>query len=415
MRKRIGLLSLSCLLPLFVACSGSKKATRPPCMNIAGSWSVHTVSDQSRCGGRSDEAGTDSAIITQDGCKASMLFAGSISFATVGEVSEDEVAYGGTFPQNGGTLTIGRTVVTFSTPTAGTAVSPWTLSDGRLSCSGVTELTYAKVTATRAEERSVADVAARTDTPEKPSDRPSLSQGCAHPALAPGLTTGSIRVGDRDRTYVLSVPAADPRLPRAIVFGFHGLGGSGAGLQSFVGELMEEAAAGHAIFVYPDGLAAAWGSQDNVENDVALFDALLAKISGEGCVDARRVFATGFSAGGYMSNILGCARGALLRGIAPLSGGGEFLAGACPSSQPVAAFIVHGTGDYAVETWKGEAARDHWRDVAGCKTTTRAVDPRPCVAHDGCNKPVVWCGFDGAHEVPAWAPAAVWAFFAALR
>jgi poly(3-hydroxybutyrate) depolymerase len=114
-----------------------------------------------------------------------------------------------------------------------------------------------------------------------------------------------------------------------------------------------------------------------------------------------------------MSNILGCARGAVVRGIAPLGGGGEFLA-ACPR-QPVAAFIVHGTGDYAVETWKGEAARDHWRELAGCQATTRAVDPPPCVAYDGCDKPVVWCGFDGAHEVPAWAPAAVWSFFSGLH
>jgi hypothetical protein len=36
-----------------------------------------------------------------------------------------------------------------------------------------------------------------------------------------------------------------------------------------------------------------------------------------------------------------------------------------------------------------------------CGTTTKPVDPSPCVAYDGCDEgyPVTWCEWDGEHAV----------------
>ena len=240
---------------------------------------------------------------------------------------------------------------------------------------------------------------------------PRRSAGCAAPAIAHGLTTRRLMVRGVERTFLVSLPAGEPAVPRALVVVFHGLGATGAGIQSFLGEQLEEAAAGAAVFAYPDGIGGGWLDDDG--RDVAFFDALLADVSGAACIDPRAVFATGFSYGGYMTNVLGCGRGGVVRAIAPLSGAGPF--GPCYGA-PVAALVIHGRDDVTIELADGEASRDHWRAVARCAMTTHAVEG-PCVAYDGClaAAPVRWCAFDGGHLIPDFAAPAIWAFFAGLR
>jgi len=64
-----------------------------------------------------------------------------------------------------------------------------------------------------------------------------------------------------DRTYALFVPADyDPGHAYALVFGFHGDGGTGAGIRSALG--LETPANGAAIFVYPDATVASGRSFD---------------------------------------------------------------------------------------------------------------------------------------------------------
>jgi len=240
--------------------------------------------------------------------------------------------------------------------------------------------------------------------------------GCAAPAIAAGAyVAGSVTVAGTERTYHLATPAGDPRTARALVLVFHGAGGDGDGIRSYVGKPMEAAAQDEAVFVYPDGLSDGGGTgwPDSGGRDVAFVDALLAALAGQLCYDPARVFATGFSYGGYMSNTLGCARAGVVRAIAPLSGGGPWQT--C-NGQRVAAWIAHGTDDATVAPSQGQGSRDKWLSVNGCATTSQAVSPSPCQAYDGCGEdPVVWCAFPGGHTVEAWEPPAVWSFFAALR
>lgn len=234
----------------------------------------------------------------------------------------------------------------------------------------------------------------------------SPSNGCTNPTLAPGVTNGTIDVAGRTRTYVQVVPEGAATIARALVFGFHWLGGDGAGIRGYLG--LEAPAGGAAIFVYPDGLETdgrtGWPNTD--DQDIAFFDALLAKISSEACVDMNRVFAAGFSAGGGMSNTVGCERAGVVRGIAPLSGRGPWTT--CNEKQ-VAAWLSFGSSD----SYYDEASRDHWLETNHCATTSEPVTPSPCVTYDGCDRgyPVTWCKFDGSHEVPSWVGPAVWRFF----
>ncbi len=245
---------------------------------------------------------------------------------------------------------------------------------------------------------------------------PSGTDGCAAPTAAMGAyLSGAVSVGGTTRTYQLATPAGDPAKARALVLVFHGAGGDGDGIRGYVGRPMEAAAAGEAVFVYPDGLAdgGTTGWPDAGGRDVAFVDALLAQLAAELCYDKARVYATGFSYGGYMSNTLGCARAGVVRAIAPLSGGGPWQT--C-NGQKVAAWIAHGTADPTVAPAQGQGSRDHWLAADGCLATSHAGSPSPCQAYDGCGEnPVIWCAFPGGHEVQAWEPPAVWSFFSGLR
>jgi poly(3-hydroxybutyrate) depolymerase len=63
------------------------------------------------------------------------------------------------------------------------------------------------------------------------------------------VRTGTIAVGGVDRSYTVVVPSGyNPSTPLALVFGWHGSTGTGAGMHSADSGL-ESAAAGGAIFV----------------------------------------------------------------------------------------------------------------------------------------------------------------------
>jgi len=251
-----------------------------------------------------------------------------------------------------------------------------------------------------------------TAIPEAGTD--ARSTGCGVAGAIAGLQTKTTKVGSTERTYQLVVPTAyDPSKALPLVFVFHGLGGDANQIRYYLD--MEDEAAGQALFVYPEGVAqpsqggrTAWALED-----VNFFDAMLNDVSASLCVDRKRVFAAGHSFGAYMSNLVGCERGDVVRGIAPVSGG--IVAGACKG--PVAVWLAHGDKDATVKQSEGITARDRWLKVNDCKTTSKAASPGACVSYDGCSPghPVTWCSFPGGHfPLPAYTEQAIWDFFKAL-
>jgi poly(3-hydroxybutyrate) depolymerase len=229
------------------------------------------------------------------------------------------------------------------------------------------------------------------------------------------VSEDTIEVAGLSRSFVLSVPAGyDPNVPTPLVFGWHGLGGSGSLLRAYTG--VESEAAGRAIFVYPDGRvlpsygATGWElAQESVDLD--FFDALWDRLASAYCIDEDRVFSYGHSFGGYMSNTIGCYRSAAMRGIAPVAGGGPY--GGCGG--PVAVWISHAMDDPTVDFAEGVGTRDRWLELNGCSSSTNPVDPSPCVEHADCDAggAVVFCaGPTGGHGWPDYADAGIWHFFA---
>lgn len=237
------------------------------------------------------------------------------------------------------------------------------------------------------------------------------STGCG---AAPNVGS-SVQVGGEERTFVLALPDNyDPDQAYPLVYAIHGLGGSGSLASNYFG--LAGVIGDDAIVVYPDGLPLPeFGNQPGWNlmpqgNDVAFFDALHEALTTQLCVDEDRVFATGHSFGGYMSNSLGCYRGDRFAAIAPVAGGGPFF-GACDG--PMAVWITHGSADDVVELSEGLNSRDTWAELNGCDDGFGDVPPDGCVSYAGCEAALHWCEHPGGHEWPAFAPAAIWAFFEA--
>ncbi|MBN9165289.1 MAG: hypothetical protein BGO98_19980 [Myxococcales bacterium 68-20] len=269
--------------------------------------------------------------------------------------------------------------------------------------------------------------------PSEPTKRVNgeSSLGCGNADAPKGvLANQTVTVRNNKRTYQAVVPDAhDGKTLLPIVFMFHGSGGDGAGLRSAYD--LESEAQGQAIFVYPDADRASgtWDLERGAENnrDILTFDAILETLSSSHCVDRKRVFATGYSAGGYFSNQLACRRGSVLRAIASHAGGGPFGQNVeygddgklrCPE-RPIAALIAHGTDDTTVKLEEAQQSREHWRRVNACASgggTPR--DPAPCVSLAACaeDRPVVYCEIPGlGHSVwPEKGAKVTWDFFASF-
>ncbi len=250
--------------------------------------------------------------------------------------------------------------------------------------------------------------------------QPAATSGCGMSAPS-GVQERVIQVGGVERSFVLSIPENyDPSQSYPLVFAWHGLGGDGALARLYF--RVENEADGAALFVYPDGLPneegqAAWDLEPE-GGDVALFDALLASLTAEYCVDAERVFSTGHSYGGFMTNRLGCSRGDVLRAVAPVAGGPPFGGGnAAECAGEVGAVVIHGTYDPTVDITQGQAAVTRYTEASACLTSSVDWEPAPCVLYDACaaDQPVAYCEHDtpeeDAHNWPDFAAEGIWKFF----
>jgi polyhydroxybutyrate depolymerase len=306
-----------------------------------------------------------------------------------------------------------------------------------------------------------------TDAGASGGDGASDAASAADSALPSAHTTGNtLTVNGKTRTYDITVPldcSAAKKLP--IVFVLHGDDGRGSDLYGAAFPIEDAAAAAgdEAIFVYPDGHddstnqnGSAWNIYDDPgvfpytspdpsgNEDVDYFDAMVTTFGALACGDASRVFVTGVSNGGYMTNQLARWRSGTVKAGAPQSGGPP--SGATDSDYPKAPYcvgttgavpmlIVHGSADKVVDPSLGQQAASYWDMANGCAqaasdcsaatndlvvppvTPTIAVSPSPCVTSTGCTagEPVILCFIQGmGHQVWSSAPTAIWGLFRSI-
>jgi len=239
------------------------------------------------------------------------------------------------------------------------------------------------------------------------------SNGCGKAAPSSKAAQLATTVNGTARSYFLAPPSNyNSNTAYPVVFVFHGAGGTGESLRGWF--TLEEAATGAALFVYPDGLGGIWDLGNNGA-DAGLFDQLVTSLGDTWCIDKGATFAVGFSYGGWAATQFARARPTVVRAIASIAGGGP--QGGRNTDAAVAAMLIHGTADTSEPISSSISSRTHFIATNGCGSTTAALSPAPCVAYVGCQpgKTVAWCEHAGTHEIPSFAPGAIWEFLMSMR
>jgi polyhydroxybutyrate depolymerase len=235
-------------------------------------------------------------------------------------------------------------------------------------------------------------------------------------ALVACLFSGSVaaqcRIGavdalpERDR---LHMPAATPAGPMPLVLLLHGSTSRGA--EMLRDSRLAETADRHGfVVVAPDGGIAAgrgfvWNipgvptvtgalPPKNARDDVAYLTGLVDRLVATGCVDGKRVYATGLSGGGRMVSLLGCVVPRRFAAIAPVVGlrAGRPLASdpaqvdpaTCRAAAPLPVLAFSGDADKTnpitgggASYWQYSqtAALQRWAALNGCREAyVRTID-----------------------------------------
>ena len=238
-----------------------------------------------------------------------------------------------------------------------------------------------------------------------------------------GVTTRTVEVGGTKRQYVIVEPALlDAAKHYPLVLVFHGDGGDASGFHRTFP--FEKASGADAILAYPDGINATWDLDTNFDNrDVKFVEAVVEDVAGRLPIDRKRVFAAGYSSGGFLSNIIACQKSGLLRAISSSAGGAPYKQALvwangypkCPGQEPVAMLALHGESDYGVGLDSGRFSAEYWAYINGCKTDEMETTfYKECRAYRGCpsGKAVAFCPIPGlGHWVWDRAAEASWTFF----
>jgi polyhydroxybutyrate depolymerase len=218
------------------------------------------------------------------------------------------------------------------------------------------------------------------------------------PAQA-GSTEGQIMSSGVTRHYILHVPStyqSGNAVP--LIINFHGLGSNSKEEESLTG-MSAKADEENFIVVYPDGLNSAWddGPSANGQRDQQFVRDLITYLENQYSIDSKRIYATGISNGGGMTNRLGCDMADVIAAIAPDSGAYNFWQD-CNPARPMPVLAFHGLDDHLVPYTGGtpasmepsiEAWASAWATRDGCSTTatiTTPVDSVTVHTWSGCQR-----------------------------
>lgn len=245
----------------------------------------------------------------------------------------------------------------------------------------------------------------------------------AHAAAPTRASVRTVLSGGKERRYVLVEPAETEReRPYPVVLVFHGDGGDAPGFHA--AWPFERASGGEAILAYPEGRGRTWDLETTRDNpDVRFAEDVLADVERIARVDRGRLFATGYSSGGFFANVLACHRPGLLRAISSSAGGAPYKQREkwdngypkCPGQEPVAMLALHGERDLGVTLDSGRFSAEYWAYVNQCDTREmETTGYAECHVYRGCppGKAVGFCSVPTlGHWVWDQAAEASWTFF----
>ena len=200
------------------------------------------------------------------------------------------------------------------------------------------------------------------------------------------------------RNYRLFLPNGfNVNTQRPLVFNLHGYGSNALEQEIYSGfDAIADTA--DVIVCYPNGLNNSWNAFDRVPDDVGFIDSLITLLHNEYNVNLNRIYSTGMSNGGFMSNYLACELTNRFAAIAPVAGTNSVLVQAsCSPSRNIPVLHIHGTADATV-LYEGStlysSANDLmtlWSNVNGCSSNTDTVLLSDISLTDNCRaQKITW-------------------------
>lgn len=199
-------------------------------------------------------------------------------------------------------------------------------------------------------------------TPDPPTTiEPAPFSTCV-PELLPGEQ--ELEHEGLTRTFTLDLP--DGGGLRPLLLAFHGWGGNPEQLEATT-RIASAATARGFIVARPLGIHKSFHAgtccgeaAERKIDDVGLARAIVSHLTRAACVDRARVYATGFSNGGFLSHRLGCEASDVFTAVASVAG--TFGIERCAPTHAVSVLHIHGKAD-GIVPFAGDSSKG-WRSVA---------------------------------------------------
>ncbi len=233
---------------------------------------------------------------------------------------------------------------------------------------------------------------------------------------ASGSIEAQISSGGVNRHYLLHVPTGYAAgTPTALVFNFHGYDSNSQQQEALSGMSAKADQEGF-IVVYPDGLNKGWSDGPGVDglHDLEFVRDLIGTLESKYSIDPKRIYATGMSNGGGMTNRVGCSMADLFAAIAPDAGAYNFWQD-CNPTRPLPVMAFHGLQDQLapyegggfdvmmppVEDWAAAwAMRDGCARAPGITSPTGGVTVRTWSDCKGNAEVILYSIADEGHSWP---------------
>ena len=214
--------------------------------------------------------------------------------------------------------------------------------------------------------------------------------------------SGSLQHDGLTRTYTLYIPANySTAQPCPVVLNLHGYG-SNAAQQATLSQMNSIADTAGFIVAYPEGLPDGasqrqWNSgYATGVDDVGFLNRLLDSIAANYTINQQKIYATGLSNGGIMSNTLACDLNGRMAAVASVAGTMSWLQyNNCTTVAAIPVMHIHGTADIVVP-YNGNAALlgvaslvNHWRGRNGLTSNNTTTAYPNIVLTDGSNAELI--------------------------
>lgn len=267
------------------------------------------------------------------------------------------------------------------------------------------------------------------DNDSTPDGEPSSE---CNSTLPSGKTTRSINAGGMNRNYILYVPQSYKGSSRTpLMVDLHPLMMTAQYQYNNSGTKQLADREGF-IVVYPSGINNSWNfgpccTESRSVDDIGFVRAIVEEIMENACIDASRVYATGYSNGGGLSHYLACNASDMFAAVAPAAF--DLVEEVtCTPDRPISVYMARGVNDRIVPYDGGrsvpptayrldpihflgaEGSFEEWADINSCQGGATNIGNN-CQAYKNCagGAEVVLCTKPrGGHE--AWDAEQAWNF-----